>query len=197
MDGGAGRDDGGVRHDHGGVVVERVRPGVPVRGGRDVREGVSRLERGQLRDHRRRDGERHGGVGRRDAPAALHPRRDPHVDVVERRRERGDGGEQPRSRALHVAAGRRRAGGDERERRLGAVPEVALKDVSFACAGAQVGLVVDRAFGERVVELARRFHVWIVASPANMPTVRLHDELDVGISADRRRALFIFVLLSS
>ena len=36
----------------------------------------------------------------------------------------------------------------------------------------KVGLVVDRSFGERIVELARSFHVWVVESPANVPFVR-------------------------
>jgi hypothetical protein len=36
----------------------------------------------------------------------------------------------------------------------------------------RVGLVVDRSYGERLVELARSFHVWAVASPSNTPVIQ-------------------------
>jgi hypothetical protein len=35
-----------------------------------------------------------------------------------------------------------------------------------------VGLVVDRNFGDRLAELARSFHVWVVESPANTPVIQ-------------------------
>lgn len=36
----------------------------------------------------------------------------------------------------------------------------------------KVGLVVDRQFGERVRELARSFHLWVIESPQNSPMAR-------------------------
>ena len=35
----------------------------------------------------------------------------------------------------------------------------------------KVGLVVDRDFGDRIPELARSFHVWVVESPSNTPVI--------------------------
>src|SRR5262245_18136103 len=36
----------------------------------------------------------------------------------------------------------------------------------------RVGLVVDRALGERIEELATLFHVWVVESPVNNPAIK-------------------------
>ncbi len=36
----------------------------------------------------------------------------------------------------------------------------------------KIGLVVDRAYGDRLLELARTRHVWVVESPINTPIVR-------------------------
>lgn len=36
----------------------------------------------------------------------------------------------------------------------------------------KVALVVDRTFGERLLGLAHRFHVWIVDSPINTPVIQ-------------------------
>jgi hypothetical protein len=36
----------------------------------------------------------------------------------------------------------------------------------------KVGLVVDREFGDRMVDLARSFHLWVVESPTNSGVVR-------------------------
>lgn len=36
----------------------------------------------------------------------------------------------------------------------------------------KVGLVVDRHFGERIRELARSFHLWVVESPVNTSVAR-------------------------
>ena len=42
----------------------------------------------------------------------------------------------------------------------------------------KVGIVVDQNFGERIAELARDFHVWVVDSPTNTPVIRRFYELD-------------------
>lgn len=36
----------------------------------------------------------------------------------------------------------------------------------------KVGLVVDRNFGDRIPQLARSFHVWVVESPSNTPVIQ-------------------------
>lgn len=36
----------------------------------------------------------------------------------------------------------------------------------------KVGIVVDQGFGDRVAELARVFHVWVVESDANTPVIQ-------------------------
>ena len=36
----------------------------------------------------------------------------------------------------------------------------------------KVGLVVDRQFGDRLLDLSRSFHTWVVESPTNSPMVQ-------------------------
>ncbi|WP_147444930.1 hypothetical protein [Corallococcus sp. CA053C] len=36
----------------------------------------------------------------------------------------------------------------------------------------KVGIVVDQGFGDRLADLARVFHVWVVASGANTPVIQ-------------------------
>jgi hypothetical protein len=36
----------------------------------------------------------------------------------------------------------------------------------------KVGIVVDRNFGDRIQQLARLFHVWVVESPSNTPVIQ-------------------------
>lgn len=52
---------------------------------------------------------------------------------------------------------------------VGAMPELAML---VRPARHRVGIVVDPQFGERVLPLARQFHLWVAASDANTPAIR-------------------------
>ena len=43
----------------------------------------------------------------------------------------------------------------------------------------KVGIVVNRSFGDRIVKLAKQFHLWVIESPVNLPVIQSiwHEEL--------------------
>jgi hypothetical protein len=47
-----------------------------------------------------------------------------------------------------------------------------VKETVVSTQSYKVGLVVDRNFGDRIPELARSFHVWVVESPSNTPSIQ-------------------------
>lgn len=47
-----------------------------------------------------------------------------------------------------------------------------MKELTMASPPYRVGLIVDRNFGDRISDLARAFHVWVIASPRNSPVIR-------------------------
>ncbi|HEY4243550.1 MAG TPA: hypothetical protein VGM88_27245 [Kofleriaceae bacterium] len=51
----------------------------------------------------------------------------------------------------------------------------------------KIGLVLDPAFGPRILALARSCHVWVVASPDNSPVIReVWQELGPAVTSFKR-----------
>jgi hypothetical protein len=49
----------------------------------------------------------------------------------------------------------------------------------------KVGIVVDRSYAQRIPDLARAFHVWVVESPQNTPVIeQFWKEECAGVDAD-------------
>jgi hypothetical protein len=47
-----------------------------------------------------------------------------------------------------------------------------MRETAVRAQSYKVGIVVDRNYGDRILELASSFHLWAVESPSNTPTIQ-------------------------